>query len=65
MVMEKVVKEHYEEIISDLGPLFDKWTVKGIVGAVWKFTRTRSRLQELKDEQIRINKELAQYEKAS
>lgn len=65
MVMQKVVKEHYEEIVKDLQPLFDKWTVQGVTGAIWKFGRTRSRLQELKDEQLRINKELAQYEKAS
>ena len=66
--MNKVVKENYEEIIKDLEVLFNKWTVGGITGAIWKYTRTRSRLQELKEKQSEIEKELKQlkhYEKIS
>lgn len=63
--MNKVVKENYEEIIKDLTPLFEKWGIAGITGALWKFSRTKSRLAELKDQKLQIEKELAQYEKAS
>lgn len=63
--MQKVVKEKYDEIINDLQPLFDKWGVQVISGAMWRFQRTRSKLQELKDEKIRIEKELQSYEKTT
>ena len=63
--MQKVVKEQYEEIISDMQPLFDKWGAKVISGAMWKYNRTKSRLEELREEKIRIDKELQSYEKVS
>lgn len=63
--MNKIVKENYEEIIKDLEPLYEKWTVAGVNGAIWKYQRTRSRLQELKEQQSLIEKELKQYEKTS
>ena len=63
--MKKEVKENYEAIIKDLEPLFDKWGATVINGAMWRYTRTKSRKQELLDEQIRIEKELAQYEKTT
>lgn len=63
--MNKVVKENYEAIIKDLEPLFEKWGVVGISGAMWRFQRTRSRLQELKEQKLQIEKELSSYEKAS
>ena len=61
--MQKVVKEHYEEIISDLQPLFDKWGAQVISGAMWRYGRTKSRLQELTEQKAQIEKELSQYEK--
>ena len=63
--MNKVVKENYEKIIKDLQPLFDKWGAQVINGAMWRYTRTRSRLEELKEKRQEIEKELKQYEKTS
>ena len=63
--MNKIAKENYEAIIKDLEPLYKKWTFAGLNGAMWKYQRTRSRLQELKEQQTLIEKELKQYEKAS
>lgn len=63
--MNKIVKENYEEIVKDLEPLFEKWSIAGVTGALWRFSRTRSRLQELNDQKLQIEKELKQYEKVS
>lgn len=61
--MQKVVKESYEAIVSDLQPLFDKWGADVINGVMWRYIRTRSRLEELKEKKEQIDKELSQYEK--
>ena len=63
--MNKVVKENYEIIMKDLQPLFDKWGVAGVSGALWRYTRTRSKLQELTDKKLLIEKEIKKYEKIS
>lgn len=63
--MNKITKENYEEIMKDLEPLYEKWSVAGVNGAIWRYQRTRSRLQELNEQKSLIEKELKKYEKTS
>lgn len=60
--MKKVVKEHYKEILEDLRPLFEKWGEEGVVGALWIYKRVKGKVETLKAQKEKIEKELNKYD---
>ena len=56
--MKKIVKEHYEEILTELQPLFKKWGIEGVVGTLWTYQRKKRRLEELEIKKQKIDQEL-------
>jgi len=61
--MNKELEKNYNQIISDLQPVFDKWGEKSIIGVIWNYRRREGRIKQLKLEQEKINNELKKYEK--
>ena len=58
----KITDKQYSGVLEDLQPIFDKHSKKLVKSVIWNMQRRENKIKELKSEQIRVEKELKQYE---